>query len=165
MSDTLGKLGRCVADVIVEVASSEMSTDDRARIGAALNALQTAERQEAVRQQQPSLARLMEIHRNVSAACVSCQGLGVRVYGSTSTWRGGVGGSTITTDVCDHCWGSGDAHRHWQSWRQLEENAASLIVVINALRALGYHDTLLQPNRLTIDAALRRIKERLDAAP
>lgn len=157
MSETLGKLGRCVADVIVEVASSEMSTEDRARIGAALNALQTAERQEAVRQQQPSLARLMEIHRNLTAACATCHGLGVRVYGATSTWRGGVGGSTITTDVCDHCWGSGDAHRHWQSWRQLEENAASLIVVINALRALGFLDAELPPNRLTIDAAMRHV--------
>jgi len=49
--------------------------------------------------------------------CLSCQGLGVKVYGSTATWRGGIGGSALTDDVCDHCWGSGDNERPWPSHR------------------------------------------------
>lgn len=37
-----------------------------------------------------------------------CFGSGRCMYGSTATWRGGVGGQSITEDVCDRCWGSGD---------------------------------------------------------
>ena len=49
--------------------------------------------------------------------CPQCSGSGYRVYGSTATWRGGVGGQTMTADVCDKCWGSGrlqawPSHRH-----------------------------------------------------
>jgi hypothetical protein len=40
-------------------------------------------------------------------ACPRCQGIGRRGYGSTSTWRGGVGGQAMTVGVCDQCWGSG----------------------------------------------------------
>lgn len=47
--------------------------------------------------------------RCVETPCKECRGIGKRLYGSTSTWRGGIGGAAITTDVCDGCWGSGDA--------------------------------------------------------
>ncbi len=40
--------------------------------------------------------------------CDGCGGSGKRVYGSASTWKGGISGQVITTDVCDKCWGSGD---------------------------------------------------------
>jgi hypothetical protein len=40
--------------------------------------------------------------------CSLCGGRGRRVYGSTSTWREGMGGAAMTADVCDRCWGSGD---------------------------------------------------------
>lgn len=40
-------------------------------------------------------------------ACDRCRGVGKRAYGSTATWRGGIGGAAITTDVCDKCWGTG----------------------------------------------------------
>ncbi len=40
-------------------------------------------------------------------ACQLCDGRGVRVYPSTATWRGGMGGARTTVDVCNGCWGSG----------------------------------------------------------
>jgi len=46
-------------------------------------------------------------HSIAGVACQRCQGYGYRAYGSTATWRGGIGGQAITTDVCDVCWGSG----------------------------------------------------------
>jgi hypothetical protein len=49
--------------------------------------------------------------------CNKCSGLGTAVYGSTSTWRGGVGGLAMTSSVCDKCWGSGSIARPWPSWR------------------------------------------------
>lgn len=53
-------------------------------------------------------------------ACLKCGGSGTIVYGSTSTWRGGIGGCMITPDVCDTCWGSGRKSHPWPSWRALE---------------------------------------------
>jgi hypothetical protein len=45
--------------------------------------------------------------------CQTCHGSGSRVYGSTATWKGGIGGAAMTNDVCDKCWGSGDRTRPW----------------------------------------------------
>lgn len=50
------------------------------------------------------LALARHIH---GVACPLCSGYGKRAYSSTSTWKGGMGGTSITTDVCDKCWGSG----------------------------------------------------------
>lgn len=55
--------------------------------------------------------------RGVEDPCKACAGAGVRSYGSTSTWRGGIGGQMITQDVCDTCWGTGDEHRHGANLR------------------------------------------------
>lgn len=52
--------------------------------------------------------------------CPECAGSGYRVYASTATWRGGIGGQAMTEDVCDQCWGSGNRHRPWPSHRLLE---------------------------------------------
>lgn len=52
-----------------------------------------------------------------SDACKRCGGSGTRIYGSTSTWQGGIGGQMITSDVCDNCWGSGSQSKHWPSHR------------------------------------------------
>lgn len=49
--------------------------------------------------------------------CKRCYGAGTTVYGSTSTWRGGIGGQAMTADVCDQCWGSGLADKPWPSHR------------------------------------------------
>lgn len=60
-------------------------------------------------------------HRGVETPCIRCSGLGVRAYGSTATWRGGIGGQMITSDVCDRCWGSGDEQRRWTDLRAIRE--------------------------------------------
>lgn len=56
----------------------------------------------------------------VKDACGECGGSGYKLYGDTSTWRGGVGGQMMTNDVCDICWGSGDARKPWPSHRRFE---------------------------------------------
>ncbi len=62
---------------------------------------------------------LIEMRIGNATPCEPCHGLGVRAYGSTATWRGGAGGMAITSDVCDRCWGSGNADRPWPSHRHL----------------------------------------------
>ena len=59
--------------------------------------------------------------------CSVCSGSGVRNYGSTSTWRGGIGGQAFTADVCDGCWGSGDAKRPWTNLRKLRDEERARI--------------------------------------
>lgn len=49
--------------------------------------------------------------------CSACGGAGSRAYGSTATWRGGIGGQAITSDVCNRCWGSGSKTHRWPSHR------------------------------------------------
>lgn len=58
--------------------------------------------------------------RGVETPCGKCDGFGTRTYPDTSTWRRGYGmaGQTLTNDVCDHCWGSGDQNKTWASWRK-----------------------------------------------
>jgi hypothetical protein len=51
--------------------------------------------------------------------CSRCGGAGTLAYSTTATWHGGAGGSTVTTDVCATCWGSGTKHP-WPSWRKLK---------------------------------------------
>ena len=51
--------------------------------------------------------------------CWHCGGSGVKVYGSTSTWRGTAGGQQVTTDVCDKCWGSGKENKPWTNLRKI----------------------------------------------
>lgn len=46
--------------------------------------------------------------RNIETVCKCCNGTGVITYANTSTWRGGIGGSAMTTDICNRCWGTGD---------------------------------------------------------
>lgn len=50
--------------------------------------------------------------------CQRCHGFGVVSYGTTGTWRSGIGGATPTQDVCDACWGSGRRDRPWPSHRE-----------------------------------------------
>lgn len=64
--------------------------------------------------------RWMLQHRGVEEACKKCGGSGKVMYGSTSTWRGGIGGSAMTSGVCDSCWGSGCLLRKGTDLRQLE---------------------------------------------
>jgi hypothetical protein len=52
-------------------------------------------------------------------ACGMCGGSGTQIYGDTSTWRRDIGGQSLTNDVCDECWGSGDRARPWPDRRAL----------------------------------------------
>ena len=56
---------------------------------------------------------------DIEHPCPACGGRGKRSYPSTATWVGGIGGQVVTTDICDKCWGSGDADRHWTNLRVL----------------------------------------------
>lgn len=67
--------------------------------------------------------RLLE-WRDVEDPCPVCSGSGVKTYGSTATWMGGIGGQMVTSGVCDSCWGSGDAHRKWTDLRALRARRA-----------------------------------------
>ena len=58
-----------------------------------------------------SLPQRMLDWRGVETPCKRCGGSGRIGYGNTATWRGGIGGSMMTADVCSGCWGSGDEHR------------------------------------------------------
>ncbi len=56
--------------------------------------------------------RLLALARELKGVvCHWCGGFGHRGYGSTATWRGGVGGQVVTQDVCDKCWGTGRSDR------------------------------------------------------
>ncbi len=52
---------------------------------------------------------------------LECSGYGVKTYGDTSTWIGGIGGQTITQGICNKCWGTGDAQRPGTSFKYLRE--------------------------------------------
>jgi hypothetical protein len=86
--------------------------------------------------------------RGVEVPCLRCLGSGVRCYASTSTWQGGMGGASLTKDVCDHCWGSGDAFDHWTDLRKLRDSRETEIQ--NRVRSwfadqLGTELTTFQP--------------------
>ena len=73
-----------------------------------------------------SMALRMRRHIEV-APCARCQGWGTITYGSTALWRGGMGGATLTSGVCDLCWGSGDETRPWTDLRKLEAEEAERV--------------------------------------
>lgn len=65
-------------------------------------------------------------YRNIEEPCEKCGGTGVRTYPSTATWSGGCGGQTLTSDVCDICWGSGDTYRKGANLRDMKSRLAAL---------------------------------------
>lgn len=66
-------------------------------------------------------------YRGVRDACATCRGMGTRLYGSGSTWRGGMGTASMEYDVCDSCWGSGDKFRHGEDLRKLRNEEAARV--------------------------------------
>jgi len=56
--------------------------------------------------------------RGIENPCPKCTGTGYIVYGSTSTYLGGIGGAAMTKGVCNQCWGSGEADRPWPSHKE-----------------------------------------------
>lgn len=78
--------------------------------------------------------------RGIEAPCPRCGGSGRRVYGSTATWRGGMGGAACTDDVCDECWGSGDSNRPGANLRSMMQARAdweSEQVIMHFARGTG----------------------------
>jgi len=66
--------------------------------------------------------RLQGVGREAQGyACGRCHGEGSRTYGSTSTWRGGMGGASISRDICDLCWGTGRSDKTGYNLRKYEE--------------------------------------------
>lgn len=64
------------------------------------------------------------VWRGVDDPCLKCDAAGKISYGNTATWRGGIGGATITQDICDACWGSGDRFRTGMDLRKLRSEEA-----------------------------------------
>lgn len=93
-------------------------------------------------------------------ACVQCNGIGVKMYSSTATWRGGVGGAAMTRDVCDTCWGSGEKDKTWTNLRTIaqetERRVAERAVTVIADRAGA--------NFATSRGSVEKIIEMLDQA-
>lgn len=52
----------------------------------------------------------------MDAPCKKCGGSGKIAYSDITTWRGDIGGQSLTVDVCNACWGSGDRSAPWPSW-------------------------------------------------
>jgi hypothetical protein len=102
---------------------TDCSTPLHIRVQNIVQQLESAERErdaaraEGRREGRKEIAQFIMDERGVRTPCGECSGLGVKTYGSTSTWRGGVGGQMMTAGVCNRCWGSGDANRPWPSWR------------------------------------------------
>jgi hypothetical protein len=59
-------------------------------------------------------------------ACSGCDGAGYKAYGDTSTFWGGIGGQTITSGVCNECWGSGSRINPWPDHRKPQINERDL---------------------------------------
>lgn len=57
----------------------------------------------------------MMAHRGAHRACGRCQGFGTQMYGSGSTYLGGIAGAVCTMDLCSKCWGSGDESRPFRN--------------------------------------------------
>lgn len=57
--------------------------------------------------------------------CAECGGAGTKIYGNTSTYHYSAGGQAMTLSACDKCWGSGNKHKPWRSWKIMEEQLAA----------------------------------------
>jgi hypothetical protein len=85
--------------------------------------------------------------------CEYCDGWGVRVYPTTATWRGGIGGATPANDVCNRCWGSGDADRAWpphKGERAPRDDGGLLSLRVSLLRFADEVETLAYHPRIGI---------------
>jgi hypothetical protein len=68
--------------------------------------------------------------------CQGCGGVGSKAYASTATWRGGIGGQSITRDICDKCWGSGVKAWSGIDGRKARAEASGEFVAPNWVKAL-----------------------------
>ena len=89
--------------------------------------------------------------RSVETPCPKCKGTGVISYGSTSQWRGGIGGQAITPGPCDVCWGSGDKHRTWGNLRDIDIEVKEQKQEIKRLRSLLASQPRTKDGRIVVD--------------
>lgn len=104
-------------------------------------------------------AEMLRRRRGVRNPCSKCSGWGVRWYSSGSTWRGGMGTASCALDVCDCCWGSGDADAPWPSWAEemarVERGATERLDAALGLLP-GARDALAEFLERAVKAAERR---------
>lgn len=67
--------------------------------------------------------------RGVETPCETCHGLGTRTYSNGATWRGGMGTCMSEKDICDTCWGTGDAHRTGVNLRKQRDEETHRVAV------------------------------------
>lgn len=84
--------------------------------------------------------------RGVDTPCPVCNGLGTMSYGDTSTWRHKSGGHLLTVDVCDCCWGSGDANRRGADLRAMEAKIKELENKVDNLKDEIYENLEVMDN-------------------
>lgn len=85
----------------------------------------------------------------MSTPCKTCNGDGTIYYANGATWRGGIGGSAVTKDVCNKCWGSGDSDKPGVNLIKLER-------LIKATKAyMGRRDTT---TKTALQAALKALE-------
>lgn len=66
---------------------------------------------------------LKHFRRNVHTPCERCKGLGHCSYSNGATYHDhSVATQAFQDDICDHCWGSGDAHSPWTNVLELERS-------------------------------------------
>jgi len=115
----------------------------------------------------PEYKRVLH-YRGVETPCPICKGLGWKAYAKGCTWHGGVGTNMIAYDVCDTCWGSGDAHRHGIDLRelyatmdrQIAEGAMALLA-----SAAGANLEFTKPTTLAIAEELNRLSRSRKVRP
>lgn len=66
------------------------------------------------------------IDPDLDDVCPDCGGSGIKTYGNTATWLGGIGGQMLTDAVCDNCWGSGKLNRKGVDLRKLRSEMEAL---------------------------------------
>lgn len=100
--------------------------------------------------------------RRVEDACRTCRGSGIRMYGNTATWRGGIGGAQCTNDVCDACWGSGDRMRAGPNLRQLQDEEDARVAAAAVGLLADAAGATLSGTRLEVHQIVRLLIETAD---
>lgn len=85
------------------------------------------------------IAKFLE-YRGITTPCKKCNGTGSRLYPDITTWSHGIGGQLMTQDICDCCWGSGDADNPWTNLRKVNaiyKERDTLLNVVEAMREIA----------------------------
>lgn len=93
--------------------------------------------------------------RGVENPCPRCGGLGKRSYADTTTWRGGCGGQEVTADICDKCWGSGEAAKPWTNLRLVQSLLESHRDLRRYMESRALMDSPYPGERMAIERAIK----------